>query len=141
MAGLRVGYAIAQPETLEHIREQRLAIGLNRLGAVAALSSLGLKSHIEREHAKNKDAREWTQRELASIGYPSVPSHTNFIMVDVRQDAKAFTETCKAQNILIGRPFPPLNTYARISVGTMDDMHKAMDVFRHVLPKQVSRKA
>jgi histidinol-phosphate aminotransferase len=136
MAGLRVGYAIAQPETLEHIREQRLAIGLNRLGAVAALASLGLKSHIEREHAKNKDAREWTQRELASLGYPSVPSHTNFVMVDVRQDAKTFADACKAQNILVGRPFPPLNSYARISIGTMDDMHRAMDVFRHVLPKQ-----
>lgn len=137
MAGLRIGYAIGQPETLEHIRQQRLAIGMNRLGAVSALASLGLKSHIEREHAKNKDAREWTQRELAALGYPSVPSHTNFIMVDVRHDTKTFAETCKAQNILIGRPFPPLNTYARISIGTMDDMHQAMGVFRRVLPKQV----
>lgn len=136
MAGLRVGYAIGQPQTLDHIREQRLAIGVNRLGAVAALASLGLKSHIDREHAKNKEAREWIQRELASLGYPSVPSHTNFVMVDVRQDAKAFAEACKAQNILVGRPFPPLNTYARVSVGTMDDMHRAMDVFRRILPKQ-----
>jgi histidinol-phosphate aminotransferase len=141
MAGLRVGYAIGQPETLEHIRQQRLAIGVNRMGAVAALASLGLKSHIEREHAKNKDAREWTQRELASFGYPSVPSHTNFIMVDVRQDAKAFREACKAQNVLVGRPFPPLNTYARVSIGTMDDMHRAMDVFRHILPKATVSRA
>jgi histidinol-phosphate aminotransferase len=141
MAGLRVGYAIGQPETLEHIRAQRLAIGVNRMGAVAALASLGLKSHIEREHAKNKDAREWTQRELAAFGYPSVPSHTNFIMVDVRQDAKAFREACKAQNVLVGRPFPPLNTYSRVSIGTMDDMHRAMDVFRHILPKATVSRA
>jgi histidinol-phosphate aminotransferase len=136
MAGLRVGYAVGQPETLEHIRTQRLAIGVNRMGAVAALASLGLKSHIEREHAKNKDAREWTQRELASFGYPSVASHTNFIMVDVRQDAKTFREACKARNVLVGRPFPPLDAYARVSIGTMDDMHRAMDAFRHILPKQ-----
>jgi histidinol-phosphate aminotransferase len=118
-----------------------LAIGVNRMGAVAALASLGLKSHIEREHAKNKDAREWTQRELAAFGYPSVPSHTNFIMVDVRQDAKAFREACKAQNVLVGRPFPPLTTYARVSIGTMDDMHRAMDVFRHILPKATVSRA
>ncbi len=136
MAGLRVGYAMGEPETLDHIRTQRLNIGVNRLGAVAALASLGLKSHIEREHAKNKEAREWTQRELASFGYPSVASHTNFIMVDVRQDAKTFREACKAQNVLVGRPFPPLTSYSRISIGSMDDMHRAMDVFKHILPKQ-----
>ena len=136
MAGLRIGYAIGHPETIAHIREQRLAVGMNRLGGVAALASLGLKSHIEREHAKNKEAREWMQRELAAIGYPSFPSHANFVMVDIRQDAKAFGEACKAQNVLVGRPFPPLNTYARISVGTMDDMHQAMGVIRRILPKQ-----
>jgi histidinol-phosphate aminotransferase len=133
MAGLRVGYAIGQPETMEAIRKQRLAIGVNRIGAVSALASLGLKSHIEREKSRNHEAKEFLRRELAQLGYPSVPSHTNFVMVDVKQDAKTFRESCKAMNILVGRPFPPLTTYSRISIGTMDDMHRAVDVFRKLL--------
>jgi histidinol-phosphate aminotransferase len=133
MAGLRVGYAVAQPETLEAIRKQRLAIGVNRLGAVAAMASLGLKSHVEREHARNREARDFTRRELAALGYPSVQSHTNFIMVDVKQDAKTFRDACKDMGVLVGRPFPPLTTYSRISIGTMDDMHRAVDVFRKLL--------
>src|SRR5579862_8791792 len=136
MAGLRVGYAIGQPETMEAIRKQRLAVGVNRVGAVSALASLGLKSHIEREKARNHEGKEFLRRELAQLGYPSVPSHTNFVMVDVKQDAKTFRESCKAMNILVGRPFPPLNSYSRISIGSMDDMHRAMDVFKHILPKQ-----
>jgi histidinol-phosphate aminotransferase len=133
MAGLRIGYAIGHTETMDAIRKQRLSIGVNRMAAVAAMASLGLKSHVDREHAKNRDARDFTRRELAAIGYPSVPSHTNFIMVDVRQDAKTFREACKAQGVMVGRPFPPLTTYSRISIGTMDDMHRAVDVFRHLL--------
>jgi histidinol-phosphate aminotransferase len=133
MAGLRVGYAIGQPETLDAIRKQRLAIGVNRLGAVAAMASLGLKSHVEREHAKNREARDFTRRELAALGYPSVQSHTNFIMVDVKQDAKTFRDACKGMGVLVGRPFPPLTTYSRISIGSMDDMHRAVDVFRKLL--------
>jgi histidinol-phosphate aminotransferase len=133
MAGLRVGYAVAQPETIDAIRRQRLTTGVNRLGAAAAVASVGLKSHIEREHARNRDAREFTRRELAAAGYPCVPSHTNFIMVNVRRDAHEFQDACRAQGVLIGRPFPPLTTYARISIGTMDEMHRAMDVLRNVL--------
>ena len=133
MAGLRVGYAIGHPETMEAIRKQRLAIGVNRIGAVSALASLGLKSHIEREKSRNHEGKEFLRKELAAIGYPSYPSHTNFVMVDVKQDAKTFRESCKAMNILVGRPFPPLATYSRVSIGTMDDMHRAVDVFRKLL--------
>jgi len=133
MAGLRVGFAVARPETIEAIRRQRLAVGVNRLGAAAAMASLGLKSHVEREHTLNRDAREFTRRELASVGYPCGPSHANFIMVDVRRDAAEFRDACRAQGVLVGRPFPPLTTHARISIGTMDEMHRAVDVVRRVL--------
>jgi hypothetical protein len=49
-------------------------------------------------------------------------------MVNIRRDARAFGAACLARGIQIGRPFPPLDGYARISMGTPDEMERAMRV-------------
>ena len=54
-------------------------------------------------------------------------------MVAIGRDSKVFKDACAKQGILVGRPFPPLTTHARVSIGTMDEMKKAVDVFRQVL--------
>jgi len=41
----------------------------------------------------------------------------------------------RAQQVLVGRPFPPLATHARVSIGTMDEMRAATEVFARVLSK------
>jgi histidinol-phosphate/aromatic aminotransferase/cobyric acid decarboxylase-like protein len=53
--------------------------------------------------------------------------------VDVRRDAKAFQEACRSKGVLVGRPVPPLTTYARVSIGTVDEMRQAMDTIKGVL--------
>jgi len=133
LAGLRVGYAIARPETIAVLRPWVLPVSVNQLGAAAALASIGVQARIDRERARNREAREFTRKVFADAGYPSVVSDANFIMVDVRRPSTKFAEGCKANGVLVGRPFPPLTNYARISIGTMDEMRQASDVFRRVL--------
>ena len=70
---------------------------------------------------------------MTDLGYPPVPSQANFVMVDVRRDVRDFGVACRAHGVLVGRPFPPLATQARISFGTPDEMTRAIDVFRQVL--------
>jgi histidinol-phosphate aminotransferase len=133
MAGLRVGYAIAQPETLAVMRRWLLPNGVNLLGRTAAIVSLRNPAHVKRQQQLNRAAREFTTRAFTDLGYETVPSQTNFIMVDVRRPVREFQSACRARGVLIGRPFPPLQTHARISIGTMDEMREAMAVFRKVL--------
>jgi len=106
---------------------------VNVAAAAAALASLPDAAHIERERVLNRDAREFTRKALEQMGYKSVVSNANFFMVPIGRDSKAFKEACAKQGILVGRAFPPLTTHARISIGTMDEMKKAVDVFRTVL--------
>ena len=81
----------------------------------------------------NREARAFTLRAFERMGYAPAASQTNFVMVDVRRDAKQFREACKREGVLIGRRFPPLDTYARVTVGTMDEMRRATEVFRKLL--------
>jgi len=133
MAGLRAGYAIGSPETLARLRGERLGNNVNVLAASAAIAALRDPDVAVRERTLNRDAREYTRTELERIGYPSIPSHANFIMVDVKQETRAFAQACRAQGIMVGRPFPPLTRHSRISIGTMDEMTRAVAVFKRVL--------
>jgi histidinol-phosphate aminotransferase len=135
MAGLRIGYAIARPETLERMHRHRLGNPTNVLGATAALATVTDRAHIDRERTLNREARDFTCRSLESMGYKVGPSETNFVMVDVRRDSRDFQAACRQHGILVGRPFPPLVSQARISIGTMDEMRQAVDVFKRVLTR------
>ena len=85
------------------------------------------------EPPEEDSARAFTLRAFERMGYAPAASQTNFVMVDVRRDAKQFREACKREGVLIGRRFPPLDTYARVTVGTMDEMRRATEVFRRLL--------
>ncbi len=133
MAGLRLGYAIAQPQTIASLKRHRLANSVNALVAPAAVAALGDEGLQATECARNHEVREFTRKALAGIGYTSIASEANFIMVDIRRDVREFQKACSDRGVLIGRPFPPLMTHARISIGTMEEMSAAIGVFKTVL--------
>lgn len=133
MAGLRVGYALANPETLARLRGERLGNSVNVLGAVAAMAALNDTGVVETERRLNREARDFTRAAFARLGYRSAPSHANFVMVDVRGEARAFAQACRTHGVSVGRPFPPLLRHARVSIGTMDEMTRAVSVFERVL--------
>jgi histidinol-phosphate aminotransferase len=133
MAGLRVGYAVGHAETIKLMRRHKLANNVNVLGATAAIFSLGQTGLVERERARNREVKELTRRAFDRMGFKAGVSEANFIMVDIRRDVREFQAACRARGVAVGRPFPPLTTHARISLGTADEMRRAIEVFRQVL--------
>jgi histidinol-phosphate aminotransferase len=133
MAGMRIGYALGDAQTMRALGTQTLSLGVNHLAAAAALAGLGARPHIERERVLNREARAYTLRELANAGYPAADSQANFVMVNLRRDAQPVREACRTNGVLVGRAFPPLGGYCRISIGTMDEMRQGMDVFKRAL--------
>ena len=134
MAGLRVGYAIGQAETVKPLAQLKMPYNVSVFGIAAAMASLGDPKHIEDECARNTDVRTFTMKALDEMGCKPTDSQTNFLFVEVHRTAKDFREACAKSGVTVGRDFPPFEkTYARISLGTMAEMQKATDVFRSVL--------
>jgi histidinol-phosphate aminotransferase len=136
MAGVRVGYAIGDPATIKKMSAYRMPYNVNTFGVAAAFASLKDPQHIKDESARNKGVREFTIKALADLGFTSTDSQTNFIFTDIGRTmtAAAFRDACAAKGVMVGRDFPPLEKqWTRISLGTMDEMQKATDVFRSVL--------
>src|SRR3954454_8316194 len=136
MAGVRIGYAIGDVATAKKMAAYKMPYNVNTFGVAAAVASLKDPQHIKEESARNKAVRDFTVKALADLGYTSADSQTNFIFTDIGKTmtAAAFRDACAAKGIMVGRDFPPLEkTWARISLGTMEEMQKATDVFRSVL--------
>ncbi len=134
MAGLRLGYAVGQAATMEKVGRAWGLGSINELQAVAGIAALKDTAHMEWEKGENKRVRDWTQAQFKAMGFDSPDSQTNFIFVNIRKPAVQFRDACRAQGVAVGRDFPPMEkTYARISLGTMDDMERAMVVFKKVL--------
>jgi histidinol-phosphate aminotransferase len=136
MAGVRIGYAIGDAATVKKMSAYKMPYNVNTFGVAAAIASLKDPQHIKEEAARNKAVRDFTVKALADLGYTSADSQTNFIFTDIGKTmtAAAFRDACAAKGVMVGRDFPPLEkTWARISLGTMEEMQKATDVFRSVL--------
>jgi histidinol-phosphate/aromatic aminotransferase/cobyric acid decarboxylase-like protein len=71
---------------------------------------------------------------LQDMGAKPADSQGNFLFVDIGRPAQDFRDACAKSGVMVGRDFPPFEkTHCRISIGTMDEMRKATEVFRSVL--------
>ena len=133
-AGLRLGYAIAQPEMLKTLHDYtnaEFAVSVTTLMAgTASYKDTEWQNHCRAENAK---ARDFTAKALTDMGYDVVPSATNFMLFPIRMKTKAFEGKMFGQGIGIqtrefeGQPF------CRVSIGTMDEMGIFVDGFKKVV--------
>ncbi len=117
LAGLRVGYAIAAPETIERLNRVRAPYNVNRLGQVAALAALEDDEHRRRTRELVIAERAFFVRELARRGYPVPPSHANFLLVPVRGAAAARERLLRAGLIVRDGAAVGFPEHLRITVG------------------------
>lgn len=133
MAGMRVGYAIAQPKTLAEIREYHSGSGLSSMSLAAATASLKDTENMEKNRTLNRAVRKFTTDAFTKAGFTVAASDANFIFVNIKRDSRGFQEACRQKGVQVGRAFPPMTTWARISIGTQEEMEKAVPVFMAAL--------
>ena len=133
LAGFRVGYAVARPETIATMRPWRVGNGINLGAAAGAMAAMNAPVHIKAELRLSREARAFTRSFFEGLGYRVEPSETNFVMVDIRRDSKQFKDACFAREVMIGRQFPQFKQHTRISIGSMAEMERASTIFRAVL--------
>jgi histidinol-phosphate aminotransferase len=134
MAGLRIGYAIGHAPTIRRLNSFRMPYGIGTPHIAAMIAGVNNPAHIEAERKRNTEVRNFTLKAFADMGYTGTDAQSNFIFVNLKRPAAQFRDACAAEGVLVGRDFPPFEkTHCRISIGTMAEMQRAVDVFRKVL--------
>jgi len=133
MAGLRCGYAVAVPETIEKMRSQQAWDSLNSMALAAARASLADPDYVAESRRLTLQAKAWVVSELERMGYRALPSATNFLMTDLRRPVPPVILALRQRNVEVGRLFPAMPTHLRVTIGTMDQMKKFVGALEQVL--------
>lgn len=122
MAGMRLGYAVAHPETARRLREFLTWDNANSLALAAGLACLADEGLEARGRAVNEVALTRTRNCLDELDLDYLPSHTNFLMHRIEGDVKDYIGRMRDRGLHVGRPFPALPSYNRLSMGLPEEM-------------------
>ena len=132
LAGLRVGYLIARPDLAKRLKSAVMA-NTNILAIAAAQGALGDEDFYKFSIAKNTEAKEHIYNTLDELNLEYIRSHTNFVFFKTGMPITDVMQAMKEENVLVGRPFPPLLDWCRISTGTMDEMELFSKALKKVM--------
>src|SRR5438552_4844021 len=132
MPGLRCGYCVAQPETIKRMHPFQMWDSVNIMALAAATASLDDVDQVPNGQRLNSEAKTFVTGELDKMGYKTIPSQANFFMMDVKRPVVPLIQALKQRNVHVGRLFPALPNYMRITIGKKSEMEAFLSAFRQV---------
>jgi histidinol-phosphate aminotransferase len=120
LAGLRVGYAVSQPEIIQALQKVALPFAVNYLAQAAALASLTAREEIAARCAQVVSERGRVTQALRQSGYEVPTSEANFIWLPLRERAAEFAAHCEAWRVIV-RPFSDSTGGVRVTIGAPDE--------------------
>ena len=124
LAGARIGYALAHPDTIGQLAglQPWQNAGTSAVSLAAAIASLQDKEFIASSKESNKLAGAYAAKELKVMGFECIPSNTNFLYYSIKSFNGNWPELLRAKNILTGRIVEEEGRWTRTTVGTMEEM-------------------
>ena len=132
MAGLRCGYCVAQADKIELMRAQQSWDSVSIMAIVAARASLDDAPQVTNGLKNNSETRKYVCGELDKMKFTYIPSQANFMMIDMRRDVKPLIAGFKDKKVQVGRLFPPLPNFMRVTIGTKPQMERFLAAFKEV---------
>ena len=107
-------------------------------GGVAALKDTASQQQVRETTTR---LRKKTSADLQALGYEVIPSETNFFMVAIPREVQPVIDEFRAKKVAVGRPFPPMTTHMRVSIGTAEEMDRFMVAFKEIFPQKTRNTA
>ncbi len=130
MAGMRLGYAIAHPTGAARLERFAAGNNANQLALAAGLASLGDDGFAQKSLAVNREGKQMLAHCLEELGLEYLPSQANFMMHRIQGELTAYNARMRERGIVVGRPFPPMLTFSRVSIGLPEEMRTFTDALR-----------
>jgi histidinol-phosphate aminotransferase len=133
MAGLRCGYCVAQKAAIERLRKHQPWDSVNCMALAAAVASVADANQVTNGRRLILEAKNFVTAELSKLGHTTIPSQANFIMFDCKRPVVPLIQSMKERNVEVGRLFPALPEYMRLTIGKKSEMEAFLSAFRQVM--------
>lgn len=132
LAGIRIGYLIARPDIIERLQPYTMA-GPNIMAAFAATEALKDEDFYRFSLDQNRKCKEIIYSTLDDLNLKYIPSHANFVFFRSGRPITELNEAMRQEGVIIGRPFPPLTDWCRISTGTVEETEAFASALKRVM--------
>ncbi len=133
MAGLRIGYIVAQPDRIKTLTSiVRGTMGLCVTSLSGAIASMGDVAFQETSRKLNLECRTYLCEQLNAMGYNPIPSHTNFVIFPIQKDPAVFQKGLREEGVSIRMFQIDGGAWCRVSMGTMPEMELCAAALRKV---------
>lgn len=124
LAGARIGYVIAHPDTIKKLSAFQPWPDANISVVTVAAASAALKDQAFVKDCKEKiaQARDICYKTFKELSLEYIPSHTNFILFNIGKIGPGFSQKMQAKNILVQYRDHFGGKWSRVSMGTIDEM-------------------
>ncbi len=134
LAGLRIGYAIANQDLVSSMEKARQPFNVNMLALVAAIAALSDKEFLHKTRDLVLEGKNYLCEEFKKLGLSYVPSEANFILIDMARDGVGvFKEMLKCGVIVRDMQQYGLKNYIRVTIGTDRENKKFIKALKKVL--------
>jgi histidinol-phosphate aminotransferase len=127
---LRIGYGISTPEIIDFLNRVRPPFNANSLAQKAALAALGDDEHVAKSRAVNEAGMEQMEQGLRALGMTPVPSETNFLYFDAKQDGRQVFDALLREGIIVRHIE---GTMIRVTIGQPDENTAFLQALKKVL--------
>jgi histidinol-phosphate aminotransferase len=130
LAGLRIGYGISTAEIIDFLNRVRPPFNANSLAQAAALAALGDDEHVAKSRAANAAGLEQMEQGLRALGITPIPSQTNFLYFDAKQNGRLVFEALLRMGIIVRHID---GTMLRVTIGQPDENAAFLHALKKVL--------
>jgi len=140
LAGVRVGYGIGPAELMGYFARMRTTFSISTVAQAAALAALDDEAHVRKTLKNNAEQAERLIAGIAELGYPPIPTWTNFLYCELGDDAAAVAKRLQAEGVIV-RPLGPWGapTAIRITVGTPQQNDVLLRAFKKAMERTTAR--
>ena len=138
MAGMRIGYAMGNPELIKAMNDVRFSYNsypMTRISVALGIAAIEDEDYFRKTTGQIVETREWTKERLTELGFTFGDSMTNFIFAKhATVDAEEIFAKLREKHIFV-RHFNSerIKNYLRISIGTREEMEKFIDELKCIL--------
>ena len=133
LAGIRCGFVVARPELLDKVMERGGWNFMPVTAVAAATASLKDPQLVPERRRINATIRQQTFQWLDRNGYMYIPSESNCFMLDTKRPGQEVRDAMAKDKVMIGRVWPSMPTWVRITVGTADEMEHFQAALQKVM--------
>ncbi|MDD5069920.1 MAG: histidinol-phosphate transaminase, partial [Candidatus Omnitrophica bacterium] len=134
LAGLRIGYGVADSEIIANLNKVREPFNVNRFSQVAAVAALNEKAYLKRVIEFTNKEKKYFYDQLTKLGVKYIESATNFVLIDFGRDT-ALLDAFMLKNGIIVRSLKGwgLDTFIRVTVGLPKENKKFVKILADFL--------